>query len=182
MALGGQAIGGQAIVGEEIWVFDTSSIIELKVIFTEDIEDILAKLEVLVAEERLGFPVQVRMELERRIDALTEWATRIDRDFLGGGFTPADHLVAEVKAKAKNVVDMAKPLDEQEVEADPFILAMALQLQRGGHNVTVVTEENREYGPSLTRPEGKISLKTAGGLLGIRIVKVRQFLEEQGWL
>lgn len=182
MALGGQAPGGQAIVSEEIWVFDTSSIIELKAIFPGDIEDILAKLKVLVAEGRLGFPVQVRMELERRFDALTEWATRIDRDLLGGRFTPTDQLVAEVKAKAKNVVDTAKPMDEQEVEADPFILAIALQLQRGGHNVAIVTEENREYGPSLTRPEGKLSLKTAGGLLGIRIVKVREFLEEQGWL
>lgn len=181
MSPGGQAPGGQRISREEIWIFDTSSIIELKEIFPDDLDGILAKLDVLVAEGRLGFPAQVRMELERGVDALAEWAVKVDRGFLGGRFAPTAQTVAEVRAKVGNVVDMAKLLEEREVEADPFILAVALQLQRGGLDVTVVTEETREYGRSPTRPEGKISMKTAGERLGIRIVKVREFLEGQGW-
>lgn len=61
-------------------------------------------------------------------------------------------------------------------EADPHILAIlaaALELRDNGYKAIVITEE------TVDRPPRKISMKTAGERLGITIISMQEFLEQQ---
>lgn len=79
----------------------------------------------------------------------------------------------EVLAEVGDVLDKDKPTTVD--EADPYILARALELQREGRRVRVITEETRN------RPN-KLALATAAGLLGLAAVTLLPFLKGQGVL
>lgn len=83
---------------------------------------------------------------------------------------PAWETVKEVLAEVGDVLDKDKPTTVD--EADPYILARALELQREGRRVRVITEETRN------RPN-KLALATAAGLLGLAAVTLLPFLKGQ---
>jgi len=58
-------------------------------------------------------------------------------------------------------------------EADHHILAAALELRDNGYKAIVITEE------TVDRPPRKMSMKTAGERLGITIISMQEFLEQQ---
>jgi hypothetical protein len=155
-----------------VWVADTSSIAEVR----RSIENakkpqVFGRLTELVNEGRLAFPRQVLSELERVADPAGPdqqylWAKR--NQMIACQNDPTLESVKEVLAVVPRVLDPDK--DTGVEEADPYILAKAQDLKRGGTDARVVTEEKNDT-------PRKMSLRTAAGLLGIPSVPLRAFLE-----
>lgn len=81
---------------------------------------------------------------------------------------PSLELVKAVLAVVPRVLDPDK--DAGAEEADPYLLAKALDLRQAGKDARIVTEEKNDT-------PRKMSLRTAAGLLGIPSVPLRAFLE-----
>ncbi len=75
-------------------------------------------------------------------------------------------FIGRVMAVAGNVIEQNALNDP----ADPYVLALALQLQADGHNVCVVTEDRRDRLPK------KISMATAADRLGLPWCDLQAFL------
>jgi hypothetical protein len=71
-------------------------------------------------------------------------------------------------AEAGDVVDANKAKED----ADPYVLALALQLLGDGHDVVVVTEDRVD--------RNRIAVTTACDRLGIQHCSVREFLRSIG--
>ena len=129
----------------------------------------------LVDAGHLVFPIQVFDELKRWIsptgdDPPLKWAQSVeDRAVSNAEWA----TVAEVLRQVPTVLDPNKTSGAE--EADPYILARALELKREGRDVTVITEEKTD------KPR-KLSLSTAAGILKLPAVTMLPFLRSQGLL
>ena len=162
-------------VAVQIFVIDTSSIIQVRRLAnatTVQVTSIYSRLEDLARDHGLLFPRQVLEELGRFAilpkkvaDLPLEWARRVAEDAMR--IQPSLDLVREVLDRVPSVLDFAKtdPVDE----ADPYVLALALQLGREGKRVRVVTEER------IDNPT-KMSMATAAGILELPCVPVHGLL------
>lgn len=155
-------------------VIDTSSIAEIRrSVQNKQKRHVFECLTKLVQDGVLFFPKEVVKELARKADpespdAQYEWARTVER---AATATPVPYeTVREVLAHVPRVLD---PEKEGADEADPYVIAVGLELQRTGRRVVVVTEENKET-PT------KMSLRTAAGLLGLPAVPLVAFLESRG--
>lgn len=155
---------------EAIWIIDTSSLIEIKSFHNS--KTIFVELEKLVKQGKLGFPSQVLEELARRVDPDEPaiWARKMSKEYLGKWYEPDGIYTDEVLSKVGGVLDRTK----KKVEADQFILAIALQLKRKEYTVTVVTEERSD--------KVKMSMKTASKILGLNVCNINDFLRQLGIL
>ena len=163
----------------DVWVIDTSSINEVRRRVPRPQQpDVYRRLEELVRQGHLVFPAEVLKELQRasdpkssREDLPLEWANRVAGDAVSN---PSLNTVkVDVLGKVPEVLDPDKAGGAE--EADPYILARALELRRDGRNVTVITQEK-------TDKPGKLSLSTAAGLLMLPAVTMLPFLKSQGIL
>lgn len=182
----------QRLWKEKIWIIDTSSIFEVNRVNTlslgeDDKKRIYGELEKLIAQGVLGFPKQVKAEASDQgyDDAPAKWTRRMHKAYLQADpgrskFNPSYEYFTEVMSRAGNVVDTRK--EDPEQEADPYILAVGLELRASGLDAIVISQETNRVSPRDGLPAGKISIKAAGELLGIPTVNLREFLEEQGWL
>lgn len=160
----------------DAWVIDTSSITEVRrSVQREQQQAVFAALTRLVEDGVLLFPPQVLEELERwtRPDAQDlpyRWAT-------ANGARAGRHgrLLAEARAILETVPDVLDPEKEGIDEADPYVLALARQLQAEGYSVIVLTEEQHD------RPD-KMSLATACGILRLVRLRMRAFLRSARYL
>jgi hypothetical protein len=150
---------------------DTSSVVQIRRmpnITTAQAGSIYARLEIQAHEGGLLFPRQVLEELSRfsilpkkAADLPLQWAKRVAEDALR--IRPSFEAVREVLERVPSVLDSAKP--DATDEADPYVLALALELSREGTRVRVVTEE-RVDNPL------KMSMATAAGILELPCVPV----------
>lgn len=162
----------------EVWVVDTSSIIEVRrAVEKTKRRGVYAKLKALTEQGHLVFPTEVLKELERardpkpaREDLPLEWANEV-----AGKATsvPSFETVREVLAQVPQVCDPDKTTGVE--EADPYVLACAVELKRAGKDVAIITQETRNLG-------GKLSLATAAGVLKIPALTMLPFLRSQGIL
>jgi hypothetical protein len=162
---------------QEVWVIDTSSINE---VFRNrpqpDQTKAVALLTQLVHAGQLVFPPQVIGEMKRYAPAQKvgphpplQWALSVESV---ASSAPAYEVVKnDVLSKVPDVLDSEKPATVD--EADPYVLGLALELQRAGRSVRVITEERRN------RPD-KMALSTAAGVLGLPAVTLAAFLKTQG--
>jgi len=160
----------------EIWVIDTSSIIEIKQVAPKpDWKAIFQDLTKLVTQDALVYPKQVVDELKagkltRGYDRPYEWAKSNAQHAARHG-PLFDELRAIMNHQtASRVVDPNKAFGVD--EADPYVLALALHLKKDGHSVTVVTEESR------STPQ-KLSISQACGALRLYAMKVEVFLTDR---
>jgi hypothetical protein len=124
---------------------------------------------VLATKNHLLFPPEVLSELERgsvgNPDPPLEWAkthrSSAERK------APLDG-VRQVLSVAADVLDPDSPHEQ----ADPYVLALALELRRG-FEVTIVTDDRKD------KPT-KLSLATAAGMLGIPTVPLFAFVRQEG--
>jgi hypothetical protein len=122
----------------DVWVVDTSSLLGVRETFGRSRESkLLSRLSELAAENAVVFPPEVLDELER--GALSEpdpplvWA----RNNRGNAEKKAS--LETVRAVLRLVPDVLDP-DIPHEQADPYVLALALDLQGLGlYQVTVVT-------------------------------------------
>jgi len=158
----------------DIWVIDTSSLLAVRETFGTSMESrLLRRLGDLAEAGALIFPPEVLGELERGAlsapDPPLVWAR-------------ANRARAEKKASLETVKavllvasDVLDP-DIPEEQADPYVLALALEQQGLGlYQVTVVTEDRRD------KP-AKLSLATAAGILRLPTVPLHAFVRSKSLL
>jgi len=124
-------------------------------------------LSALVARGWLFFPPEVYHEIERGTptdvtdDPALEWSKKAR-----ALAEKAANLqtVGDVLAVAPELIDP----DKSDEQADPYVLALAIDLRGLGFDVTVVTDDFRD------KP-GKLSLATAAGMLGVPSVPLIGF-------
>lgn len=116
------------------------------------------------------FPRQVLDELERAADpkspdAQYKWAK--ENEATACERAASFEEVKEILHHVPTVLDPDK--DSGAEEADPYVLAIAVQLRSEKLEARIVTEESKDYAR-------KMSLRTASGLLGIPSVPLLAFL------
>lgn len=152
----------------QVWVIDTSSVIELRQIPHADRKPVLAALDALVDVDRLLFPTQVLPELDRMSDVAHAWAKRNNAKAAQYG-----HLYSEGAQVLKTLPRLIDPTKVGAVDpADPYVIALAQVLQKNGHAPTVITDDTKNR-PSRT------SLAAAAGVFGFPSVPMAVFLTTQ---
>lgn len=165
-----------------IAIFDANAIIDLKKVRVSIQWDLLRELEDLVETGAICVPGHVIREVSlnvRHPDAPGAWAKGIEekqrypleadpeyvRQVMGGSpmtitlWDSPTHGVPEV---------LDQHADTE--QADPYVVAMALQFKREGRDCIVVTRDSKD------RP-GKISPAKACRILGIRTTTIEEYLE-----
>ncbi|MEW6048009.1 MAG: DUF4411 family protein [Bacillota bacterium] len=148
-------------------VLDTSAVVELKTLPPAVQMRLYGDLSTLRARGCVTYPKKVTDELSlwAARDAPYSWARshRVS--------DPSFEDVRRVMAVVGDVVDTQKDHED----ADPYVLALAVALQRehGANGVVVVSEDVRD------RPT-RISIATACRRLGLRHLRLREFLAEFG--
>lgn len=162
----------------EVWVIDTSSITEIRRRLTRaDQVTVYTSLTLLVTGGHLVFPAEVLDELKRgsnpsssREDLPFEWCKSVAGT---ASLNPSLVTVKEVLGQVPDVLDPDKPRGAE--EADPYILALAVELKRNGQDASIITQDKTD------KPK-KLSLSSAAGILKIPAVAVLAFLKSQGLL
>jgi hypothetical protein len=145
----------------EIFVLDTGLLIRIKQLVKVDEQwPLLAAMMRLVQEGLVCFPRQVAAELtdQRWPDAPGAWVGHAKR--LVCHPEPDDESVSQVLAAASELVDADATGPEP---ADPYVVAVALQLQATYDTSRVVVASDDR----VDRPPLRLSVKTACDRLGI---------------
>ncbi|MHB8288833.1 MAG: DUF4411 family protein [Acidimicrobiales bacterium] len=153
---------------EPVWIVDTSALINFKTLIgVSDQWDAFKLLEQLVKQGRIAMPRQVINEASKiaHPDLPGAWAPGV-RDRLHHPLDVDYEHILGVMREAGDLVDPNKSTED----ADPYVLAQAVQLQAQGLEVVVVTDDDIDRMPI------KISLATACGRLGVCHVDSRGFL------
>ena len=156
-----------------IWVLDSSALIEVKTVVAGARQWALFRhMESLVEAGRMAVPRQVRTEMQvlAHPDAPGVWAVGV---FLAikHPVDPDDAYIRHVMSSpAKDVVDP----DKDREDADPYIVAQALQLMDAGYEVCVVTEDH------LDNPT-RIALTKACDICSVEWIRLDQFLKDIGF-
>lgn len=151
---------------------DTSALVNFKTLIgVSDQWDAFKLLEQLVERGRIAMPRQVVNEASEiaHPDLPGAWAPGVRSRLKYPLDVDYEHLQL-VMREAGDVVDPSKSSED----ADPYVLAQAVQLQAGGLDVVVVTDDNVDRMPI------RISLTTACGRLGVPHVDSRSFLTSCG--
>ena len=160
-------------MNQALWVIDTSALISAKrAVAAANQWRLFRRLETMVEEGALYFPIQVTAELNqaRHIDTPEAWALAAGLK-VTQAYDPDIKFVQQVMAVAGDLVD----LDAEDDPGDPYVLAQALELASGGFAVCVVTEDVVDRFPL------KISMATACDRLNLRYCQLGQFLVHIGF-
>lgn len=139
---------------------------------TPEVQDrILTLLNQLVLQGKIAFPHQVIREVSGggQDDLPAIWAVQNSRDLKHPKY-PDDNYVKRVSSAVPDLVERGSTKDE----ADPFVLALALQLKHNDWNAIVVTEDRVDRLPR------KRSLKSACKIMGVEMIQTVDFLENIG--
>ena len=165
-----------SVSNDTIWVIDTSSIIAVKeFIQTKNFQiEVFGELTSLCERECLVYPPEVVTELEEGIkegspDRPLLWArqNRAKGCRLGRCY---DHLKSVMNhAVAQLTPDPNKTHGKD--DADPHVLATALEVAATGSRAVIITQESR-------KPYPTIPLNVAAGALGFPSINLYAFLIE----
>ncbi len=154
------------------WVVDTSSLIIVRSLFSRtDQATVIDGLTERLTAGRVVFPREVVVELERYAGSdnpALVWAKT--HQGVATARQPSFEGIVSVLAQVPEVID---PDKEGVEEADPYVLAMAVDLLNGGIDARVVTEEFKTTGP-------KMNLGSAAGFLRIPSVSIKTMLKFEG--
>ncbi len=153
----------------DIWVLDASAIIQIKLdIPAADQWRVLTALEQLVANGTIAIPREAIREVTEiaHPDAPGVWMQGVAPQ-LQHPLDPDPQVLRDVLAVAGAVVDPNKT----KTDGDPYVLALARELQNDGKEVCVVTKDFQD------RP-ARIAMTTACDLLGIPHRLLEDFLTE----
>ena len=157
----------------EIWVIDTSSILQIRrAVSADEREKVYDHLTDMVKAGSLVFPVQVFDELHRfknltKPDPPYEWA-KLNKA-AASKYDPLYEHVKNVLADSqlKNVLDPQKDHEE----ADPYVLALAMKISE--QTAVGVLTQDRVSQPT------KLSLNDGCGLVRIVTLTMEPFLIQQ---
>ena len=157
--------------GAVVWVLDTSSLIESKDLISINHQwEAFKTLETMVEKGYIAMPREVINEITNTThpDLPGAWAPGV-RAKLQYVPRPDDQYVERVMAVAGDVIDQRK----RHEDADPWVLALALQLKSEGAAVCIVIEDTVDR-------DSHISIASACKRLGLDWVRTREFLENCG--
>ena len=153
-----------------VWIIDSSALIKAKSIISIHKQwKAFKHLEQMVIEGQIALPRQVITEVSEitRPDLPGAWATGV-RGLLQHTMDADYEHLAHVMKLAGKVVDVKKTRED----ADPWVLALARQLQETCSVVCVVTVD--------TVDRNRISMATACELLNLNWCSAREFLNQCG--
>lgn len=160
-----------------VFVLDSSLIIQLKREIKADRQWELAKhMEELVVAGRITFPPQVLREIrgQQHTDIPEAWALAVSSKIATPSSPGWDHVEA-VMAVADDLIEA----DAEGDPADPYVVALALELREEGFDAIVATAD------IVDRPPLKISMGTACDRLALAWMDLDEFLrcmfEDLGW-
>lgn len=151
---------------ERVWILDTSALVEAKsALSVADQWQTFKLLEDMVRAGTVAMPRLVIREISEiaHPDLPGAWAPGV-RDSQQHPLDPEWEHVRRVMAEVGDVVDPNKTKED----ADPYVLALALQLVQQERDVCVVTEDRVD--------RNRIAVTTACDRLGIPHCSVRDFL------
>lgn len=154
----------------DVWIVDSSALIKAKAIVAVNNQWAAFKhLEQMVIEGRIALPRQVINEMSEiaHPDLPGAWAPGV-RGSLQHPLDAGYEYIAHVMSVAGDVLDVNKASED----ADPWVLALALNIEADGHSVCIVTEDVVD--------RNRISIRTACGRLKIGWCRVRTFFEHCG--
>ena len=153
----------------QLWVIDTSSLLAVREVYGAANErKVLSAMAKYATRKKLLYPPEVCGELERGSESESNpdppliWA----RNHRHCSERAAD--LATVRRVLDRVPDLLDP-DNPNEQADPYVLAVSLDLHIGGFDVCVVTDDRRD------RPT-KVSLATAVGMFRLATVPLHAFV------
>lgn len=159
------------------YVLDTSLIIQLKRGVPANRQFELAKhMEELVERGRLVFSPQVLREIrgQPHVDLPEAWALHVESKIRRPNNPSYDRL-EEVMAAAPELVEA----DAEGDPADPYVVALAMELLDDDNEVCVVTHDLVDRMPI------KISMRTACDRMGVPFMSMEDFLDcmaqDLGW-
>lgn len=156
--------------GLKVWVLDTSALVETKTLVSvADQWNTFKLLEEMVQSGSIAMPRLVIREISEiaHPDLPGAWAPGV-RDLQSHPLDPDWEFVQQVMRKAGDVVDPNKNKED----ADPYVIALALQLERDGYDVTVVTEDRVD--------RNRIAVTTACSRLNLRHCSARELFADLG--
>jgi hypothetical protein len=157
---------------DTVYCIDTSSLLNLKAWRPfKRYREVWEKLDALIRQERLFAPKQVLEEIQGVDDALLKWARRRKRKFFRRTSRELVDRVQKIVKRFPALVDANQPTKE----ADPFVVALALEQKNKtlGEEVYVVTEE--KYRP------GKARIPHVCEHYHLKYLTVHQMFLFQGW-
>jgi rRNA maturation endonuclease Nob1 len=162
---------------EAIFILDSSVIIELKRKVPADRQWELAKrMELMIEKGRITFPPQVLREIrgQPHTDIPEAWVLAVAPKITHPN-TPAYEHVEVVMDVAADLIDVDTEIDP----ADPYVIALALEMYGEGFDVCVVTADVVDREPL------KISMRTACERLRMPWMDADDFVdciyEDLGW-
>jgi hypothetical protein len=152
----------------QVWVVDSSSLIELRNVPVPNRQPVLDGLDAMVDNNTLVYPPQVLGELLRfGPDVAQKWCKKNGTKATRYG--PLYDEITPILARVENLIDPSKSGEDQ---ADPYIIAVALRLRDGdGHTPTIITNDTSNK-PLHT------ALSSAAGLFGFPSVPMALFLAD----
>lgn len=163
---------------ENCWILDSSAIIQIKHLIPSSAQwDIFKRLEELVISGIIAMPRQVISEVktDSHPDVPGAWVAGIKKH-LQHPLDPDFELIRLVMSEVGDVVDKEKGREE----ADPYVIALALQLIRDNWSVTVVTEDIKDRIHRHDNRQGKRSLKNACEIMDIEVCLTSDFIDRIG--
>jgi hypothetical protein len=150
------------------WVLDSSALINFKhIIGIEHQWQFLECLKEMVTSGELYICRAVVKEVKQpHPDAPGAWAYGV-RDLVQEAYDPQEVFVAEVMVLAGDVIDD----EDEESDADPHVVAQALELRSRGFDVCVVTTDARSH-------QDRIAMTEACARFEIKSCSDRDFIAE----
>jgi hypothetical protein len=163
------------------WVIDTVSIVHTRRQIPEIVRTrVLDELTTRVNQQVLLYPPEVLGELARAADDIKRRSSAdLPFDWARTNAPTATrygHLyegAKQVLVRVPNLIDPEKVSVGAVDEADPYVIALALQLKGAGHDMTIITDDVQ------TKPK-KMSLADAAGVFRLPSVTLRTFLITEG--
>jgi hypothetical protein len=161
---------------DEKFIIDTCSILDIKRKISNPVRKLVYRqLSELVKNETLFFPDEVYKELKggtsnEASDQAYAWA-KANRE-LATIYGDLTKEVIQLLVAHPTVARVIDPEKGSIIEADPYILALALKIRDKGYQPVVLTEESK------TSPV-KLALPQACGILRLPCMSIITFLEQE---
>ena len=159
-----------------VYCIDTSSLIDLHRYYPRQrFPTLWDRLELLISEERLIAPREVRRELEAREDELTVWVREHRVMFIDPDLAQTE-AVTEIQEQFQGLLDP----DKEGPEADPWVVALPVSRARTQGLVQtewVVVTQERGRGPQSPRPR----IPDVCGHYGLRSINLLELVRQEGW-
>ena len=125
----------------DVWILDSSAAINFKSIPIDRQWEVGERLLVLVSQGLLKFPAPVHHELTdpgliQHPDLPGAWAARAWQ-MMSSNPSPTPEAIRDVLRSHPELID-----GDARFEADPYVVALALEHARNGYSVTVIADDS----------------------------------------